>query len=303
MAEKSAFARMRESRAELDEKLAKEAEKANGKVTDPTYWRPSTDKDGNGFAIIRFMPAPDGEDVPFVRIWDHAFKGPGGSWYIENSLTTINLPDPVAEYNSTLWNSGSEAKKEIARKQKRRLRFVSNVYVVKDADAPENEGKVFRYKFGKKIFDKINDAMNGDKKEGIAGFNPFDLWTGANFNLRIRRVDDFPNYDKSSFDQCGALSADDSFLERIYSQTHSLQEVIAPKQFKPYEELKAKLNRVLDLANGPVQSGHPRPEPDPRVSGPAPQPSSHGAAIEHDDEDSGIGGTDEALDYFKSLAS
>lgn len=211
---------------------------------DDRFWKPTVDKAGNGQAVLRFLPAPAGEELPWVRIWDHGFQGPTGKWYIENSLTTLNKPDPVAELNSELWNSGIEANKEIARKQKRRLSYIANVLVVRDPANPENEGKVFLYKFGKKIFDKIKDVMQ-PTFEDEAPVNPFDLWEGANFKLKIRQVEGYRNYDKSEFDGPTALSDDDAELERVWKQAHSLAAFLDPSNFKSYDELKAKLDAVL----------------------------------------------------------
>jgi hypothetical protein len=244
------FDALKKNRSKSLDKLNSQLEKISTKsYSDPNegkFWKPTRDKAGNGFAIIRFLPAPQGEEMPFVRIWDHGFQGPTGLWYIENSLTTINQDDPVSEYNSKLWNSGLDSDKEIARKQKRRLKYVANIQVIKDSGNPENDGKVFLYAFGKKIFDKLNDLMN-PQFEDETPVNPFDLWEGANFRLKIRQFEGYPNYDKSEFDAPSALSDDDSELERIYNQEHSLQELIDPKNFKSYAELKAKLYRVLAL--------------------------------------------------------
>ena len=186
--------------------------------------------------------------MPFVRLWDHGFQGPTGLWYIENSLTTLNQDDPVSEFNSKLWNSGVESDKDQARKQKRRLKYTANIYVVKDSGNPENEGKVFLYQFGKKIFDKLNDLMN-PTFEDEDPVNPFDLWEGANFRLKIRQFEGYPNYDKSEFDPAAPLSDDDAELERIWGEQHSLEEIVSEKNFKSYAELKTKLYRVLDLQN------------------------------------------------------
>jgi hypothetical protein len=219
-------------------------QQSSGK-NDDRMWYPNVDKAGNGYAVIRFLPAPADEDVPFVRVFEHGFKGPTGSWYIENSLTTIGKPDPVGEYNSQLWNSGLDSDKEIARAQKRKLNFISNVYIVTDQLNPENEGKVFLFKYGKKIWDKLNEAMNPQFADEDA-MNPFDLWSGANFKLKIRNVEGYRNYDKSEFAAAGPLAEDDE-MEAIWKKCHSLQSFLDPKNFKPYEELKAKLNRVLGL--------------------------------------------------------
>ena len=244
------FAALKKSRTASLDKLNAQLDKISQKsYSDPNegkFWKPTRDKAGNGFAIIRFLPAPAGEEMPFVRIWDHGFQGPSGQWYIENSLTTLNQDDPVSEYNSKLWNSGIDSDKEQARKQKRRLKYIANIMVIKDAANPENEGKVFLYSFGKKIFDKLNDLMN-PQFEDETPVNPFDLWEGANFRLKIRQFEGYPNYDKSEFDAPSALSEDDSELETIYNQEHSLQELLDPKNFKSYAELKTKLYRVLDL--------------------------------------------------------
>jgi hypothetical protein len=211
---------------------------------DDRFWKPTVDKAGNGQAVLRFLPAPAGEELPWVRIFDHGFQGPTGKWYIENSLTTINKPDPVGELNSELWNSGIEANKEIARKQKRRLSYISNILVVRDPANPENEGKVFLYKYGKKIFDKIKDVMQ-PTFEDEDPINPFDLDTGANFKLRIRQVEGYRNYDKSEFDSSTPLDDNDAELERIWGQTHSLAAFLDPSNFKSYDELKQKLSAVL----------------------------------------------------------
>ena len=234
----------------LNSQLEKITQKSYSDPNEGKMWKPTRDKAGNGFAIIRFLPAANGEEMPFVRIWDHGFQGPTGQWYIENSLTTINQDDPVSEYNSKLWNSGLESDKELARKQKRRLKYVANILVVKDGANPENDGKVFMYQFGKKIFDKLNDLMN-PQFEDETPVNPFDLWEGANFRLKIRKFEGYPNYDKSEFDAPSAVSDDDAELERIYNSEHSLQELIDPKNFKSYNELKAKLYRVLALDEEP----------------------------------------------------
>jgi hypothetical protein len=238
------------SLTKLNSQLEKITQKSYSDPNEGKMWKPTRDKAGNGFAIIRFLPAANGEEMPFVRIWDHGFQGPTGQWYIENSLTTINQDDPVSEYNSKLWNSGLESDKELARKQKRRLKYVANILVVKDGANPDNDGKVFMYQFGKKIFDKLNDLMN-PQFEDETPVNPFDLWEGANFRLKIRKFEGYPNYDKSEFDAPSAISDDDAELERIYNSEHSLQELIDPKNFKSYNELKAKLYRVLALDEEP----------------------------------------------------
>jgi len=210
---------------------------------DDRIWKPELDKSGNGYAVIRFLPAPEGEDVPWQRMFTHSFQGPGG-WYIENSLTTINKKDPVGEVNRTLWNTGSETDKETARRQKRKLSYFTNIYVVADPKHPEHEGKVFLYKFGKKIFDKVMEAMQPqfDDEEAI---NPFDLWKGANFKLKIRKVDGFWNYDKSEFETVSPLLDTDEALEKVYGSEYPLKPFHDESNFKSYTELKEKMERVL----------------------------------------------------------
>ena len=210
---------------------------------DDRFWKPELDKSGNGYAVIRFLPAPKGEDIPWQRMFSHSFQGPGG-WYIENSLTTINKNDPVGEVNRRLWNSGSEADKETARRQKRKLSYYTNIYVVTDTKHPEHEGKVCLYKFGKKIFDKVMEAMQPqfDDEEAI---NPFDLWKGANFKLKIRKVDGFWNYDKSEFDSVTPLLDSDGALEKVYDAEYPLKPFHEESNFKSYTELKEKMERVL----------------------------------------------------------
>ena len=211
---------------------------------DDRIWKPVMDKTGNGFAIIRFLPAPKGEELPWAKLWNHAFQGPTGQWYIENSLTTIGQNDPVSEHNSALWNSGVESDKEIARKQKRKLQYYSNIYVVKDGANSENEGKVFLYRYGKKIFDKIMETMQPAFEED-SPINPFDFWEGADFKLKLRKVDGYWNYDKSEFADPSALSKKDDELEKIWGQTHSLTAFTDNSNFKSYDELKKRLDVVL----------------------------------------------------------
>ena len=230
--------------------LTKELEKTNSNSSgDDRLWKPSVDTAGNGFAIIRFLPAPDGEDVPWAKLYSHAFQGPGG-WYIENSLTTNGGKDPVGEVNRRLWNSGSDADKETARKQKRKLSYYANIYVVKDSANPENEGQVKLYKFGKKIFDKIMAAMQPEFEDESA-INPFDMWEGANFKLKITNVAGYWNYDKSEFAAPTALAADDSQLEAIWKSEHSLAAFTTAENFKSYDDLEARLNLVLGVNQTP----------------------------------------------------
>jgi hypothetical protein len=302
------FAELKASRGSTKELLEKlnqvSGQQQQDSSKDDRFWQPSVDKAGNGYAVIRFLPSPEGEDVPFVRVFSHGFKGPSGSWYIENSLTTIGKTDPVGELNTQLWNSGLESDKEVARKQKRKLIYISNIYIVEDSGNPENNGKIFLFKYGKKIFDKLNEAMNPQFADEDA-VNPFDLWEGANFKLKIRNVEGYRNYDKSEFAAAGPLLKDDGKLEKIWKSEHSLQEFLSPSNFKSYDELKAKLNRVLGLdgsnpaaaranaaktaeKNAPWQSDDEDDAPNFKA---APSPS-----IDEEEDDEG-------LEFFKKLAS
>ena len=229
----------------LTQKLVKEVEKMNnnGASGDDRLWKLDVDKSGNGYAVIRFLPAPEGEDLPFVKLYSHAFQGPGG-WYIENSLTTLGQKDPVSEFNTTLWNNGTDAGKETARKQKRKLTYISNIYVVKDPANPENEGKVFLYKYGKKIFDKLTAAMQPEFEDEEA-IDPFDFWQGANFKLKAKNVAGYRNYDSSEFAAQSPLLDDDDALEALWKKQNSLQEFVGADQFKSYEDLKKRLGYVL----------------------------------------------------------
>jgi hypothetical protein len=231
----------------LTEKLVKEVEKMNnsGGSSDDRVWKLECDKTGNGYAVIRFLPAPDGEDLPFVKVYSHAFQGPGG-WLIDNCLTTLNQKCPVCEHNSTLWNSGVDANKEIARKQKRKLTYVSNIYVVKDPANPENEGKVFLFKYGKKIFDKLTAAMQPEFEDEQA-IDPFDFWNGANFKLKAKNVAGYRNYDSSEFAAPSALHDDDEVLEALWKKEYSLSEFVSPSEYKSYEELKKRLDYTLGI--------------------------------------------------------
>ena len=215
---------------------------------DERLWKPELDTSGNGYAVIRFLPAIEGEDLPWVKLFSHAFQGPTGQWYIENSRTTLGRgdvgKDPVSEYNTSLWNSGVETDKEIARKQKRKLSYYSNIYIVSDSKNPHNEGKVFLFRYGKKIFDKLMAAMQPEF-EDESPINPFDFWKGANFKLKIRKVDGYWNYGKSEFEAPSAILDDDSAIERIWKEQYSLADFTAPSNFKSYEELKTRLDAVL----------------------------------------------------------
>ena len=246
------FASLKKKSGSFD-KLTKQIEKMSkpqGAGPDERLWKPGVDKSGNGYAVVRFLPEPDGEDLPWAQVWSHAFQGAGG-WYIENSLTTLGQKDPVGELNRTLWNSGLDQDKETARKQKRKLSYYSNIYVVKDPKHPENEGKVFLYKYGKKIHDKILAAMQPEFQDETP-VNVFDLWEGANFKLKIKKVAGYWNYDSSEFDSVSALSADDDELEAIWKKEHSLEAFTSKDQFKTYDELEKRLNLVLGIGQRPV---------------------------------------------------
>jgi hypothetical protein len=244
----TSIAALKRSKSNLDtlvSELSKVAEpqKQKNSYADDRFWKPELDKSGNGYAVFRFLPAVKGEDLPWARLWSHAFQGPGG-WYIENSLTTLNKKDPVSESNSLLWNSGVEADKEIARKRKRKLSYVAYILVVSASKHPENEGKVFLFKFGKKIFDKITEAMNPAFEDEKA-VNPFDFWEGANFKLKIRKVDGYWNYDKSEFEPVSKLKDTDDEINKIWQSQYALKAFIDPSNFKSYDELKEKLNKTL----------------------------------------------------------
>jgi len=245
------FANLKRNRDQISN-LLQAAEAVGGSTekksyTDERMWKPTVDKAGNGYAVIRFLPAGEGQDVPWARYWDHGFKGPQGQWYIEKSLTSIGQADPVGEMNSLLWNSGIEADKDKARTQKRRLHYVSNILVVSDPGNPANEGKIFMYQYGKKIFDKIMDMMQPQFQDEEP-VNPFDMWEGANFKLKIRQVEGYRNYDKSEFASLSALADNDEKLESLYNQMHDLSEWTDPKNYKTYDELKTKLNSILGMS-------------------------------------------------------
>ena len=273
--------------------LQKELEKSStGKQVDERFWKPEVDASGNGYAVIRFLPAPDGESLPWAKVYSHAFQGPGG-WYIENSLTTLGEKDPVGEINRRLWNSGDDGDKETARKQKRKLSYYSNILVVKDPKHPENEGKVFLYKYGKNIHDKILAAMQPEFQDEEPT-NVFDLWEGANFKLKIKKVAGYWNYDSSEFDSVSALSSDDSELESTWKSEHSLESFTSKEQFKSYEDLERRLNLVLAIGQRPVAPTVDDEEYE-VVAPPTPvatTPVKEEAIVEDDD----------ALSYFARLA-
>jgi len=303
------FANLKRNRTDFS-KLVQAAQETGGgqqqqRTGDPRMWKPTVDKAGNGYAVLRFLPPQEGQDIPWVRYWDHGFKGPTGQWYIEKSLSSIGQQDPVGEMNSRLWNSGIESDKEIARERKRRLHYVVNALVVSDPAAPENEGKVMMYQFGKKIFDKIMDLMQPqfpDEKP----VNPFDFWEGADFVLKIRQVEGYRNYDKSEFRSPAALyDGDETKLEAVYDQMHPISEFVDPANYKTYDELKAKLANVLGEAaprtvKQEVALDDEIPDFEPRTTPPQPQQQSTPQPVataesSMDDEDT--------MSYFAKLAA
>ena len=294
----------------LTAKLVKEVEKMNnngGSSGDDRVWKLECDKSGNGYAVIRFLPAPEGEDLPFVKLYSHAFQGPGG-WYIENSLTTLGQKDPVSEYNTMLWNNGTDAGKEQARKQKRKLTYMANIYVVKDPANPANEGKVFLYKFGKKIFDKLTAAMQPEFEDEEA-IDPFDFWQGANFKLKAKNVAGYRNYDSSEFARPDALLDDDDAMEAVWKKEYSLAELVATDQFKDYDVLKKRLDYVLGNKGTPRYQDPDEYEEEENTRGSAReltedlrsdlnslQPTRTVSSSSDEDED------DDAMSYFARLA-
>ena len=296
------FANLKRNRDNIS-KLIKAAESTGGggekkSYADDRMWKPTVDQAGNGYAILRFLPAREGAELPWARYWDHGFKGPTGQWYIEKSLTSIGQNDPVGELNSRLWNTGIEEDKETARRQKRRLHYVSNIFVVSDPGNPENEGKVFMYQFGKKIHDKIMDQMQPEfaDEEPV---NPFDMWEGANFKLKIRNVEGYRNYDKSEFaKQTSLLEGDDAKLESVYDQMYDLSEFTDPANYKTYDELKTKLSSILgEVAGMGAATMAQTAQMNEPVEAPAPQRiepvTAENIKVEDDDD---------TLSYFAKLA-
>ena len=286
----SSFASLKKNRSADLEKLNQSIEKINNPKNnfsreDERFWKAELDKSGSGYAVIRFLPSPENEDMPYVRVFNHGFQGPGG-WYIENSLTTIGQKDPLAEYNSTLWNSGIEANKEIARKQKRRLTYISNIFVVEDKANPQNEGKNFLFRYGKKIFDKVSSMANPEF-EDESPVDVFNFWDGANFKLKIRKVDGFSNYDKSEFVTPAPLFDDETKLEETWNAQHSLTEFVAEDKFKSYDELKSRLDIVLGNVASPAMTAPPTVE---------------SVEVPVNSGDTSSGSEEENLDYFKKLA-
>lgn len=294
------FAQLKKKSRNNLEFLQKELEKTvSGKQVDERFWKPEVDASGNGYAVIRFLPAPDGETVPWAKVYSHAFQGPGG-WYIENSLTTVGEKDPVGEVNRQHWNAGTEEGKEVARRQKRKLSYYSNILVVKDPKNPENEGKTFLYKYGKKIHDKILAAMQPEFQDETP-INVFDLWEGANFKLKIKKVAGFWNYDSSEFDSVSALSSDDTELEATWKSEHSLEAFTARDQFKSYEDLEKRLQLVLGSSPRPTAPTVDSEEFEPVA---APEPSSFRAKVSANVpvKEETIVEDDDALSYFRQLA-
>ena len=294
----TSIAALKRSKSNLDTligELSKVAEpqKQKNSYADDRFWKPELDKTGNGYAVLRFLPAVKDEDLPWARLWSHAFQGPGG-WFIENSLTTLNKKDPVSESNSLLWNSGVDADKEIARKRKRKLSYVANVLIINDAKHPENEGQVKLFKFGKKIFDKITEAMKPEF-EDEKPINPFDFWEGANFKLKIRKVDGFWNYDKSEFDSSSAIADNDESIEEIWNKQFPLKPFLAPENFKSYDELKAKLDKVLTGSGNSGTAEDVAIPPVTQAVAPVVQETVDTSSPVDDD-------SDETLDYFSKLA-
>lgn len=296
------FAELKRSRNKDLEKLTQEAFKLNNKdegkrsYEDNRFWKPVVDKAGNGFAVFRFLPKIEEGDLPWVQFFSHSFQGPTGQWYIENSLTTLNRTDPVSEHNSMLWNTGIDSDKDIARKQKRKLSYIANIYMIKDPSNPDNEGKVFLYKFGKKVFDKINDIMYPEFQDETR-INPFDFWEGANFKLKIRKVEGYQNYDKSEFDKVGPLSEDEDELERIWKSEYNLKEFLEEKNFKSYDELKLKLNKVLNIVEDPIRTTSPSIR---STESELPKPAAK--KIKTVEETSSWDNDEENLSYFEKLA-
>ena len=309
---------LRKSRGGLDA-LMKEVEKigTTKSYADDRFWQPVVDKAGNGSATIRFLPATKGEDLPWVRLWSHGFKGPTGKWYIENSLTTINLPDPVGELNSELWNTGLESNKKIASTQKRKLSYISNILVISDPANPQNEGKVFLYKYGKRIFDKIKELTHPSDDALYESIIPFDFWEGSNFKLRIGQVEGFRNYDKSTFEQklvdgepvptTSPIADNDVEIEAIWNQQYALAEFVSPNNFKSYDVLKTKLDQVLGTTTAtrtPAKKAaveeQMESEPEEEVPTPkatrAPTPKSAEPEVEDEDDE------EDAVGYFSKLA-
>tara|TARA_S200002703_G_scaffold78781_1_gene67831 strand:+ start:3705 stop:4631 length:927 start_codon:yes stop_codon:yes gene_type:complete len=304
------FAALKNNRTDLT-KLVEAASSGPGETktdnrNDERFWQPTRDKAGNGYAVIRFLPGDAEAPTPWVRYWDHFFKGPTGQWYVEKSLTSIGQADPLSESNSKLWNEdGSEEAKRIVRERKRNLRYIANVLIISDPSAPENEGQVKLYRFGKKIFDKIMDSMQPQFPDE-APVNPFDMWNGADFTVKIRKVEGYPNYDASAFKSPSAIAGSDDDLEAIYNKQHDMTEWTDPKNFKSYDELKARLAVVLGESSTPMTAkvmesldqsndipGFPEQATPSVTSAPAPVVSTAESSMDDDD----------TMSYFAKLAA
>ena len=316
------FSDLKKNKGNVFNSLQKQLEQGTRVGTvDERFWKPTTDKAGNGFAIIRFLPTAEGEDMPFVKLFSHAFQGPGG-WYIENSLTTLGKNDPCGEYNSELWNSGDQQLQEQVRKQSRKTQFYSNIYVVKDTGNPENEGKVFLYRYGKSIHNKIQEAVAGNELEGVAGINPFDLWTGADFKLRVKKKAGYPNYEDSQFDSPSTLGDfEDSELEAIWNKQYKLDPLVAPENFKTYDQLQERLNSALNLkghqrveeqtspeiraekAKKDVTSFNLEPQPTPVRAMMQPDDALTDNEVGRADDPNAVAKEDDVMGYFKSLVA
>ena len=304
------FAALKNNRTDLT-KLVEAASSGPGETktdnrNDERFWQPTRDKAGNGYAVIRFLPGDAEAPTPWVRYWDHFFKGPTGQWYVEKSLTSIGKADPLSESNSKLWNEdGSEEAKRIVRERKRNLRYIANVLIISDPSAPENEGEVKLYRFGKKIFDKIMDSMQPQFPDERP-VNPFDMWQGADFTVKIRKVEGYPNYDASAFKSPSAMAGSDEDLEAIYNKQHDMTEWTEPKNFKSYDELKARLAVVLGESSTPMTAkvmesldqsndipGFPEQATPSVTSAPAPVVSTAESSMDDDD----------TMSYFAKLAA
>jgi len=304
------FAALKNNRTDLT-KLVEAASSGPGETktdnrNDERFWQPTRDKAGNGYAVIRFLPGDAEAPTPWVRYWDHFFKGPTGQWYVEKSLTSIGQADPLSESNSKLWNEdGSEEAKRIVRERKRNLRYIANVLIISDPSAPENEGEVKLYRFGKKIFDKIMDSMQPQFPDERP-VNPFDMWQGADFTVKIRKVEGYPNYDASAFKSPSAMAGSDEDLEAIYNKQHDMTEWTEPKNFKSYDELKARLAVVLGESSTPMTAkvmesldqsndipGFPEQATPSVTSAPAPVVSTAESSMDDDD----------TMSYFAKLAA
>jgi hypothetical protein len=315
------FSDLKKNKGNVFNQLQKKLEQGTKTGTvDERFWKPTPDKAGNGFAIIRFLPTCEGEDMPFVKLFSHAFQSVGG-WYIENSLTTLGKNDPCGEYNRELWNSGDQSLQDQVRKQSRKTQFYSNIYVVKDSANPDNEGKVFLYRYGKSIHNKIQEAVAGNELEGVEGINPFDFWTGANFKLRTKKKAGYPNYEDSQFDSPSVLGDfSDKELEAIWKKQYPLDPLVAPDQFKTYEALQERLNTVLNLKGAMTVEKQTSPEvraekakKDVTSFNLEPQPTPVRAMMQPDDsvDDNDVGPTpdpatakdDDVMGYFKSLVA